>query len=92
MTCGLCPLRSGGHEQNFDHHTRRIHHEKTHRKSASYSGAVLYAVALGGICGRIIAVKDETDSVIIETGSDRARLRIKRWAIGSVDTIHEEDA
>ncbi len=38
------------------------------------------------------AVKDETDSVIIETGSDRARLRIKRWAIGSVDTIHEEDA
>lgn len=42
--------------------------------------------------GRIIAVKDETDSVIIETGSDRARLRIKRWAIGSVDTIHEEDA
>ena len=44
------------------------------------------------ICGRIIAVKDETDSVIIETGSDRARLRIKRWAIGSVDTIHEEDA
>ena len=46
----------------------------------------------GGICGRIIAVKDETDSVIIETGSDRARLRIKRWAIGSVDTIHEEDA
>ena len=47
---------------------------------------------IGGICGRIIAVKDETDSVIIETGSDRARLRIKRWAIGSVDTIHEEDA
>ena len=50
------------------------------------------STTIGGICGRIIAVKDETDSVIIETGSDRARLRIKRWAIGSVDTIHEEDA
>lgn len=46
---------------------------------------------IGGICGRIIAVKDETESVIIETGNDRARLRIKRWAIGSVETIHDED-
>lgn len=46
---------------------------------------------IGGICGRIIAVKDETESVIIETGSDRSRIRIKRWAIGSVETIHEED-
>ena len=45
----------------------------------------------GGICGRIIAVKDETDSIVIETGSDRAKMRVKRWAIGSVDTIHEED-
>ena len=44
------------------------------------------------VYGAIIAAMDETDSVIIETGSDRARLRIKRWAIGSVDTIHEEDA
>lgn len=46
---------------------------------------------IGGICGRIIAVKDETDSVVIETGSDKAKLRIKRWAIGSVDTVHEDD-
>lgn len=59
------------------------------RKSAQVGDEI---TTIGGICGRIIAVKDETDSVIIETGSDRARLRIKRWAIGSVDTIHEEDA
>jgi len=44
----------------------------------------------GGIIGRVLSVKEDT--VLIETGSDRARLRIKRWAIGSVDTIHEEDA
>ena len=48
VTCGLYPLWSGGHEQNFDHHTRRIHHEKTHRKSASYSGIMFYAAAHGG--------------------------------------------
>ena len=28
---------------------------------------------------------------MIETGSDKARIRIKRWAIGSVDTVHEEE-
>ena len=32
------------------------------------------------------------DTVIIETGTDRAKLRVKRWAIGSVDTEHEESA
>ena len=47
---------------------------------------------IGGICGRIVAVKEETDSIVIETGTDRAKLRIKRWAIGSVDTVHEDDA
>ena len=46
---------------------------------------------IGGICGRIIAVKDETESIIIETGSDKARIRVKRWAIGSVDTVREEE-
>lgn len=51
---------------------------------------------IGGISGRIIAVKNESDkkeadSIIIETGSDRTKIRVKRWAIGSVDTIHDED-
>lgn len=63
--------------------------EQEMRKNARVGDEV---TTIGGICGRIIAVKDETESVIIETGSDRARLRVKRWAIGSVDTIHEEDA
>ena len=46
---------------------------------------------IGGICGRIVAVKDETDSIVIETGSDKSKLRIKRWGIASVDTVHEDD-
>ena len=46
---------------------------------------------IGGICGRIVAVKDEVDSIVIETGSDRSKMLIKRWAIGSVDTVHEDD-
>ncbi len=58
------------------------------RKNAQVGDEI---TTIGGICGRIIAVKDETDSVVIETGSDRAKMRIKRWAIGSVDTVHEDD-
>jgi len=45
---------------------------------------------IGGICGRIVGIKKEEDTIIIETGSDRSKLRIKRWAIGSVDTIHDD--
>ena len=61
--------------------------EAAMRKNAQFGDEV---TTIGGICGRIIAIKEETDSVIIETGSDRSRLRVKRWAIGSVDTIHED--
>lgn len=59
------------------------------RKNAQVGDEV---TTIGGISGRIVAVKDESESVIIETGSDKSKLRIKRWAIGSVDTVHEDDA
>ncbi|WP_322171015.1 preprotein translocase subunit YajC [Acutalibacter caecimuris] len=59
------------------------------RKNAQVGDEI---TTIGGICGRIVAVKEESDSVIIETGSDKSKLRIKRWAIGSVDTVHEDDA
>ena len=43
------------------------------RKNAQVGDEI---TTIGGICGRIIAVKDETDSVVIETGSDKAKLRV----------------
>ena len=42
---------------------------------------------IGGICGRVVNVKE--DSLIIETGADRNKMSIKKWAIQSVDTIHD---
>ncbi|HEX2985940.1 MAG TPA: preprotein translocase subunit YajC [Caproiciproducens sp.] len=45
---------------------------------------------IGGIVGRVVGIKEEADSIIIETGADRAKLKIKRWAVGSVDTIHDD--
>lgn len=59
------------------------------RKNAQVGDEV---TTIGGIAGRIIAIKEESDSVIIETGSDKSKIRVKRWAIGSVDTVHEDDA
>jgi preprotein translocase subunit YajC len=44
---------------------------------------------IGGIMGRVVSIKDETDSLVIETGIDRSKVRIKRWAIASCDTVHD---
>ena len=44
---------------------------------------------IGGICGRVVNVKDDT--LIIETGADRNKMTIKKWAIQTVDTVHEDN-
>ena len=36
---------------------------------------------IGGIVGRIVNIKD--DDLIIETGFDKARIRIKKWAVSN---------
>ena len=41
---------------------------------------------IGGIVGRIVALKEDEDAFIIETGSDRVKMKFKKWAISSVDT------
>lgn len=44
---------------------------------------------IGGIMGRIVAIKDEEDALIIETGPDRVKMKFKKWCISSVDTVKE---
>lgn len=41
---------------------------------------------IGGIVGRVIAVREDDETFIVETGSDKTRMRFKKWAIASVDT------
>ena len=43
---------------------------------------------IGGIIGKIISIKDET--VMIETGHDRTKIRILKTAVRNVD-VHAED-
>jgi preprotein translocase subunit YajC len=45
---------------------------------------------IGGIVGRVVGMKENSEILIIETGTDRAKMKIKKWAIGSVDTIHDD--
>ena len=47
---------------------------------------------IGGIMGRVVAVKDDEDAIIVETGSDRVKMKMKRWCISSVDTQKEKTA
>ena len=47
---------------------------------------------IGGIMGRIVAIKDDEDAIIIETGSDRVKMKFKKWCISSVDTVKEPKA
>ena len=42
---------------------------------------------IGGICGRVVTVKE--DSLVIETGADRNKMKITRWAIQTNNTADE---
>ena len=45
-------------------------------------------VTAGGIIGRVVSIKEY--NVVIETGNDRSKVRIKRWAIQSNETVHDD--
>lgn len=51
-------------------------------------------VTAGGIVGIVFSIKEDPDNknnstVVIETGGDRSKIRVKKWAIYSVETIHD---
>lgn len=43
-------------------------------------------VTIGGIMGRVVSINDDTDSMVIETGADRTKIKLKKWALSSVET------
>lgn len=43
---------------------------------------------IGGIIGRVASIKE--DSFVLETGSDRVKMRFKRWAIQDVEKLNLE--
>jgi preprotein translocase subunit YajC len=45
-------------------------------------------ITIGGIIGIVISLKE--DNVVIETAGERNKIRIKRWAIQSNETVHDD--
>ena len=43
---------------------------------------------IGGIMGRVVTVKE--DSIVIETGADRNKMKLARWAIQTNNTATEK--
>ena len=41
---------------------------------------------IGGLVGRVASIKEDT--FVLETGSDRVKIRMKRWAIQSVEKLN----
>ena len=42
---------------------------------------------IGGIVGLVVASKEDT--IVLETGTDRSKIRFKRWAISEVNKLAE---
>ena len=42
----------------------------------------------GGIVGIVFSIKDDT--VVIEAGSDRSKIRDMKWAIAKIQTVHDD--
>lgn len=47
-------------------------------------------VTIGGIIGIVVSMKDET--LVLETGSDRSKIRLARWAIQSINKQQPQPA
>ena len=45
---------------------------------------------IGGIVGRVIAIREEADEIVVETGSEKTKMVFKRWAISTVNTEKEK--
>ena len=59
--------------------------EEQERRDAVQIGDEI--TTIGGIVGRVVTVKE--DSLVIETGADRTKMKITRWALQTNNTADE---
>ena len=58
--------------------------EEEMRKSVTIGDEI---ITIGGIVGKVISIKNDTESLIIESGTEK--IKIKNWAIASVQDKKE---
>ena len=64
---------------------KRAKKEKEMRENLQVADEV---VTIGGIIGRVLSIQDDT--VVVETGSDRNRIRVLKTAIAENRTKHDD--
>mgnify|MGYP001105251694 FL=1 len=67
--------------------------KKQEKKDAAMRAALEIGdqvVTIGGIVGRVVAIKDDT--FVLETGSDRVKIRFTKTAIASVEKLNMDKA
>ena len=62
----------------FRPNQKRKKQEDELRKSIQIGDEI---VTIGGIVGKVVSIKEDSDSLVIETASEK--MRIKKWAIAS---------
>ena len=67
--------------------------KKQERKDAAMRSALEIGdqvTTIGGIIGRVVAIKDDT--FVLETGADRVKIRFTKNAISSVEKLNMDNA
>ena len=64
---------------------KRRKQEEEMRKSIQIGDEI---TTIGGIVGRVVSIKEDSDSLVLETGSEK--IRIKKWAIAGLNTPAEK--
>ena len=63
--------------------------KKQEKKDAAMRGSLEIGdqvTTIGGIIGRVVGIKDDT--ILVETGADRVKIRFTKSAVGSVEKLN----
>ena len=66
---------------------KRRKQEEEMRKAIAIGDEV---TTIGGIVGKVVSIKDDSDSLVLETASDK--IRIKKWAVASSVPAKQQSA
>ena len=61
--------------------------KKQDKKDAAMRASIDTVITIGGVVGRVAAINDKDDTFVLETTSDRVKIRFRRSAISSVEKL-----
>ena len=70
----------------FRPNQKRRKQEEEMKKSLTIGDEV---TTIGGLVGRVVSLKEDSDTLVIETASEK--IRIKRWAVASRNAEQENN-